>query len=181
MENLNDLIIQKARPLPVIILADASGSMASDRVRKSSIFNSKLTGKYDRRVDYLMLKKIYGLPKVYLFEVSDKATKYENYIKDVFCQKHCWHGFLGINREEISREILDEFIGTNHYSKLENSDKVLFNEYLEKVFFTKRKHPINPKRTFCWGDSLEPKFLKTIKMSYLEPVIERVLDVHFYV
>jgi uncharacterized protein YegL len=30
MKNLNDLIIQKARPLPVIILADASGSMASD-------------------------------------------------------------------------------------------------------------------------------------------------------
>lgn len=30
MENLNDIIIQKARPLPVIILADTSGSMASD-------------------------------------------------------------------------------------------------------------------------------------------------------
>jgi uncharacterized protein YegL len=30
MENLNDLIIQKARPLPVILLADTSGSMASD-------------------------------------------------------------------------------------------------------------------------------------------------------
>jgi uncharacterized protein YegL len=30
MKNLNDLIIQKARPLPVIILADSSGSMASN-------------------------------------------------------------------------------------------------------------------------------------------------------
>ncbi|WBX68207.1 VWA domain-containing protein [Tenacibaculum dicentrarchi] len=30
MKNLNELIIQKARPLPVIILADISGSMASD-------------------------------------------------------------------------------------------------------------------------------------------------------
>jgi uncharacterized protein YegL len=30
MEDLNDLIIQKARPLPVIILADVSGSMASE-------------------------------------------------------------------------------------------------------------------------------------------------------
>lgn len=30
MKNLNNLIIQEARPLPVIILADSSGSMASD-------------------------------------------------------------------------------------------------------------------------------------------------------
>jgi uncharacterized protein YegL len=30
MENLNNLIIQKARPIPVILLADTSGSMASD-------------------------------------------------------------------------------------------------------------------------------------------------------
>ena len=29
----------------------------NNRIRLSSIFNNKLTGKYDRRVDYLMLKK----------------------------------------------------------------------------------------------------------------------------
>ena len=36
-------------------------SGSSDRIRKSSILNKKLTGKYDRRVDYLMLKKVEGL------------------------------------------------------------------------------------------------------------------------
>ena len=33
-------------------------SGSSDRIRNSSILNKKLTGKYDRRVDYLMLKKL---------------------------------------------------------------------------------------------------------------------------
>ena len=41
----------------------------SDRIRKSSILNDKLTGKYDRRVDYLMLKIIHGNPKIYIFEM----------------------------------------------------------------------------------------------------------------
>jgi uncharacterized protein YegL len=40
MENLNELIIQKARPLPVIILADSSGSMASDN--KIGILNNAI-------------------------------------------------------------------------------------------------------------------------------------------
>ena len=38
MENLNDLIMQKVRPLPVIILEDISGSMASDN--KIGILNN---------------------------------------------------------------------------------------------------------------------------------------------
>ena len=39
-------------------------SGSSNRLRKSSIMNKKLTGKYDRRVDYLMLLKIYGFEKI---------------------------------------------------------------------------------------------------------------------
>ena len=42
------------------------------------------------------------------------------------------------------------------------------------------KHPENPKRTFYYGDCLEPKFMVTINKKYLEPVIESVLDVKFY-
>ena len=49
MENLNDLIIQKARPLPVIILADVSGSMASDN--KISVLNGAIREMIDSLKD----------------------------------------------------------------------------------------------------------------------------------
>ena len=49
MENLNDLIIQKARPLPVIILADISGSMASDN--KIGILNNAIREMIDSLKD----------------------------------------------------------------------------------------------------------------------------------
>jgi len=49
MENLNDLIIQKARPLPVIILADISGSMASDN--KIGILNNAMREMIDSLKD----------------------------------------------------------------------------------------------------------------------------------
>ena len=51
---------------------------------------------------------------------------------------------------------------------------------MNDVFFKKLRHPINPKRTFYYGDSLEPKFLHTIGKPYLEDSIERMLDVCFY-
>ena len=59
------------------------------------------------------------------------------------------------------------------------NDKTLFDEYFNDVFLGKLKHPKNPKRTFFYGDSLEPKFLRTINKEYLELVIEKVLDVKF--
>ena len=49
MENLNDLIIQNARPLPVIILADISGSMASDN--KIGILNNAMREMIDSLKD----------------------------------------------------------------------------------------------------------------------------------
>lgn len=49
MENINDLIIQKARPLPVVILADISGSMASDN--KIGILNNAMREMIDSLKD----------------------------------------------------------------------------------------------------------------------------------
>ena len=51
--------------------------------------------------------------------------------------------------------------------------------YFNDVFLGNLKHPKNPKRTFFYGDSLEPKFLRTVNKEYLEPVVEKVLDVKF--
>ena len=153
-------------------------SGTSNRIRKSSILNNKLTGKYDRRVDYLMLKKIYGLEKVYLFEYKEPLNK-EKQLKDLHNQKHCYIGLEGKDRVEISKNIYHDFKQTNWYINLDTNDKTLFDEYFNDVFLGKLKHPENPKRTFFYGDSLEPKFLRTVNKEYLEPVIEKVLDVKF--
>jgi mRNA-degrading endonuclease YafQ of YafQ-DinJ toxin-antitoxin module len=78
----------------------------SNRVRKSSILNRKLTGKYDRRVDYLMLKKIYGLKKVYLFEFLNPLIK-ERELKTIFTQNHCYHG---LNGQKIEMRYQNQFM-----------------------------------------------------------------------
>ena len=59
-------------------------SSNSNRIRKSSILNKKLTGKYDRRVDYLMLHKIYGLETINLFEfkTNEESRFHEGKIKE---------------------------------------------------------------------------------------------------
>lgn len=139
----------------------------SNRIRKSSILNRKLTGKYDRRVDYLMLKKIYGLKKVYLFEFLDPLIK-EKELKRIFTQNHCYHGLNGKNRDEISKSksIYERFKGTNWFKKIDIDTKNLFDDFFFNVFLGKLKHPENPKRTFYYGDCLEP-------------IIEKILDVNF--
>jgi hypothetical protein len=151
----------------------------SDRIRKSSLLNEKLTGKYDRRVDYLMLKIIHGNPEIYIFEMPQTATIFENYLKHYFEQLHCWIGLLGKDRNEISKGIIQEFKKTNHFSNLLMMEKEVFENYLNDVFFARRVHPKNPKRTFYWGDSLEPNFLPTINCGHYEKTIEKVLKVKF--
>lgn len=151
----------------------------SDRIRKSSLLNDKLTGKYDRRVDYLMLKIIYGNPKIYIFEMPEIATKFETFLKQHFNQNHCWMGLKGKDRKEISKGIIQEFKITNHYESLLDKDKEEFENYLNNVFLARRVHPNNPNRTFYWGDSLEPNFLRVINCDHYEEIIERVLKVKF--
>jgi len=151
----------------------------SDRLRKSSLLNSKLTGKYDRRVDYLMLKIIYGNPKIFIFEMPQTATIFETFLKNHFRQLHCWIGLNGKDRKDISKGIIQEFQNTNHFKNLLITDKIEFEDYLNNVYFAKRVHPKNPKRTFYWGDSLEPNFLPVINCGHYEQTIEKVLNVKY--
>lgn len=151
----------------------------SDRIRKTSLLNDKLTGKYDRRVDYLMLKIIYGNPKIYIYEMPQTATIFETFLKHHFKQIHCWYGLHGKDRNEISKGIIQEFKNTNHFGSLLGIHKEEFENYLNNVFFARRVHPKNPKRTFYWGDSLEPNFLPIINCGQYEKIIEKVLKVKF--
>ena len=156
-------------------------SSNSNRIRKSSILNKKLTGKYDRRVDYLMLHKIYGLEIIYLFEfkTNEESRFHERKIKESKNQKHCFSGISGDNRHEISNQIYYLFKKTKWFLQFDDSLKKLFNEFFYDVFLGKLKHPTNSKRTFYYGDCLEPKFFRTINKQYLEEPVEKILDVSF--
>jgi hypothetical protein len=154
-------------------------SGSSDRIRKSSILNKKLTGKYDRRVDYLMLKKIMGLENIYLFKTKEKSTIIESKIKTLLNVKSCFYGLNGGNRDEISQNLYSKFKLTNHYISQSETDKKNFDLFFYEIFLGKKRHPENPKRTFFYGDCLEPGFLKKINYGYLESSIENMLDVVF--
>ena len=156
-------------------------SKKSNRIRKSSLLNPKLTGKYDRRVDYLMLNKIYGLESVHLFRfLTQEVSRYhEDYIKVQNSQRFCYSKVLGDNRDEISRNIYTLFKGTDWYNSIDKKLQDDFNEFFYKVYLNKSRHPLNPRRTFFYGDCLEPKFLRTIGRGKLETSVEKILDVKF--
>lgn len=152
----------------------------SNRVRKSSVLNNFLTGKYDRRVDYLMFHKIYGLETVNIFKFNSKDDSrfHEEKIRLSKNQRHCFSGIEGKNRDEISKNIYLMFKQTKWYNKLDSKLKIQFDEFFYDVFLGNLKHP-RRNVSFKHGDVLEPRFLRTIGKEYLEPVIEQVLDVKY--
>ncbi|RKG72680.1 hypothetical protein [Corallococcus terminator] len=160
------------------IYAWGTCSNTNDRVRKSSLFKPKLTGKYDRRVDYLMLKLIHGAPRLWAFEATG-ATRTERRLMKSFGQRHCYRGLPGSDRDEISRGIVERFRCTPHYERLGPTTRAGFERYLSEVFFARRRHPTNPKRKFNWGDSLEPGFLRLIGLGELEGPVEEAFLVRF--
>jgi len=161
------------------ICAWGTTSNTSDRLRKACLFNPKPTGKYDRRVDYLMLKIIFKMPTVWVFKSLGKATELESALKKQFGQNHCYRGIPGRCRMEISNNIVEMFKKTTHWKSLSWSIREKFQKYLDKAYFRFLKHPDNPKRTFHFGDSLEPGFLRKVGFANLVPAIEKVLNVEY--
>lgn len=155
------------------------------RLRKSSIFDSKLTGKYDRRVDYLMLKILYGQPEVYLFEMNNNSFEIEQMRRQYFygatATGACIRGTRNVTRMEIALEIFALFKNTHHYIEtLNNSEKRVFEDFVTNYWLAHLRHPTNPRRTFYFGDCLEPNFLdRTLGRNDLIPVIEKTLKVNF--
>jgi len=146
-----------------VICAWGTTSARSDRPRKTSLFHEKLTGKYDRRLDYLLLKRIHGLPAFWVFEPTalEETVQVEHALKQgLGGQRHFFTGFGHIDRSDISRQIMVDFKNTAHWINLSEETKDYFNQYLNEVYYCFREHPNNPRRKFHFGDSLEPGFLK---------------------
>ena len=162
--------------ISVFAWGTASGK---ERLRKSSIFHEKLSGKYDRRVDYLMLRIIEGGPRVWAFEVENPHAL-EDKLKSLVGNCHCFGGIAASNRDEVSKVIFSSFKKTTHWKSLAQEAQLLFQDFLRQVYFARRVHPENPKRTFHYGDSREPRFIEeTLAHPEFARAIEQVLRVLF--
>ncbi|MBI2522471.1 MAG: hypothetical protein HYV97_18770 [Bdellovibrio sp.] len=167
------------------IYAWGTASDLGQRLRKASVFHQKLSGKYDRRVDYLMLKMIFDLHSVHLFECKNNAISIEQSrrtaIYGATAKGACIRGLINSTRAAIATEIYEMFKTTSHYQNNLNAiERKLFDEFVFSFWLAKLKHPTNPARTFYYGDCLEPGFIhRTLARPDLIPVIEKALNVKF--
>ena len=126
-----------------------------------------------------MLKIIEGRPRVWAFEVENPHAL-EDKLKSLVGNRYCFGGIAASNRDEISKVIFSAFKKTAHWKSLAQETRRLFQEFLRQVYFARCAHPENPKRTFHFGDSLEPRFIeRTLGHPEFARAIEPVLRVRF--
>ncbi|NOK12779.1 hypothetical protein [Corallococcus exercitus] len=163
----------------VAIFAWGTASGKGARLRATSLFHAKLSGKYDRRVDYLMLKILHGEPDVWVFEVED-AKRTEDLLRARVGNRYCFGGIPAADRREVSKIIFSELQKSAHWQGQSSETQRLFLRYLAEVYFAGLSHPGDAGRTFHFGDSLEPGFIeRTLGKPELIPAIEAVLQVRF--
>ena len=125
------------------VYASGTQTNSGDRLRKSSFLNSKLTGKYDRRVDYLMLRAIHGQPEIWLFEIEGDAETVEQQRRKKFYGhtrrgSACFRGFANNDRESISKEIYQKFKKTQTYGAMSEGEQDKFNDFFVNFFWPER-------------------------------------------
>lgn len=168
---------------PVFSWGTATGN--GNRLRNACMFHMNLAGKYDRRVDYLMLRLIHAepaakVPETWVFEYAGKAHEVERQLMRRYGQAHCYGGFdPGCCRLAISEHIHARFKQTTHYQNLSEAQRSGFETFMREVFFAQPPHKNHRGVTFKYGDTLEPWFLREIGHPRLEPAIEAALDVRF--
>ncbi|MEO5971154.1 MAG: hypothetical protein ABIQ95_14595 [Bdellovibrionia bacterium] len=160
-----------------------TASGRGDRLKKTGLLHPKLTGKYDRRGDYLMLKAIYGPPIFTVFEIENAVEAEQERRLQIYRGKRmgsCFRGFLSDDRDSITIEVFEKFKTTARYQDLEDTQQRIFEEFIVKFYLAKLRHPVNLNRTFYYGDCLEPHFLaRTLSRPDIEEVVALALNVEF--
>jgi hypothetical protein len=148
-------------------------SKSNDRVRKAGLFHDTPSGKYDRRVDYLIARKLYGMPRCFVFEtlMGHRATKVEKALKEIIQPgiAHCFHGLPGNTRREITDYFLSSLRESEHYQAAPDNIRVDWEQYVTTVYLVSRS-------PFKFGDTLEPNHLRKIGSDHLVPAIRYMLD-----
>jgi hypothetical protein len=161
------------------IYAWGTTSGQGKRLRNACLFHDAPQGKYDRRVDYRWLMKIFGKPGVWIFETAD-ARGLEERLKQRMGTRFCFGGLVARDRAEVSRQVFELFRKTIHWTALSQETQGKFEAFLTDIYFTRARHPAKPKRTFAFGDSLEPRFIdRTLGRPELIVAIEEVLGLSY--
>ena len=140
----------------------------SKRLRKAMVFDTELTGKYDRRVDYLIAKRLWGSPAISIFSIANmgSALRLEQEIGSAVVHPnrkipHCFYCHTEANipasRSDVSEKLLNLF-RQNGFGGAPQNSVTAFIRYWDEVFLRPKEQRIG-NRTFCYGDSLEPKYL----------------------
>ena len=156
------------------IFAWGTASKKGDRLRKMSLFHPSSSGKYDRIVDYHMLKQVNDDFEfhVFLFLSREESIKAEGLLREVNGQNACFGGIFG-SRQEITRQIFNRLRKTQFWTQnLDDKTKELFSEFIkERLYQTRNQNG----RTWNNGDILEPGALERFSLDkYINP-IEKVL------
>jgi hypothetical protein len=170
------------------IAAWGTSSGSSDRLRKAGLFHRSVTGKYDRRVDYLILKRLYGMPRTFVYEsrLGEKATVIEDMLRSEVQPpgvRHCYWGLDARSRIEVSRYLLHCLSTSQIYQSAPQTVREQWDEFVETVFLGQLKIPTSNGsgwRTFYWGDCLEPNFLKRhTDKGHLAESVSYMLDIDY--
>lgn len=159
-----------------------TSTRTNDRLRAAGMLESVpvVRGKYDRRVDFLMLRLIHGrMPDVWVAEAKRSARAVERAMMEHFHQSHCYRGLArDCCRRSMAEGLLDEFRRTSHWKSLSGRTRRLFSEYMKTVFF--RRPPLRNSKgvAFRFGDTLEPGFVRR-RFPHLADAIAEALRISF--
>jgi hypothetical protein len=157
------------------------GSTGGDgrRLRFSGVFNSVLVGRPDYRVDFIMMRKIFGPPKIEIFEYNRPTDDRYNQIMRKLNLKHPWYGIKAEVAGDLTKSIYVGFKHSKFWKSLDKETQNLFDEYMTDVYFGRLKHPRNATRQCNWGDTVDAEFLELVNKAHLIPAIEKVLELEF--
>ena len=163
-----------------------TSSFSTNRLRKSSVFGQPLSGKYDRRVDYLMANQIWGFPSVWVFPAATKsaAEAAEKGVLHLLGRRTGCHCFFGNevgrldNREEVSRRLWTAFQEHESWLSLRETSRIGFRRYMDAIYFCPNEQHVGG-RSFRYGDSLEPGYIRPRVTQEVLDGIENALEVQF--
>ena len=149
------------------------------RLRFSGALNPNIIGTYEYRVDFFMLKKIFGPPTIEIFQYDRNSEQKAELIKRRMGVTHPWYGINAKEAGDITKVVYANFQKTKHWLGLDDKVRSRFQQYMTDVYFAKRVHPRNPKRHYHYSDSLDFDFLNTIGLDDLTTSIETALECKF--
>jgi hypothetical protein len=157
------------------------GSTGGDgrRLRYSGVFNSVLIGKPEYRVDYIMMRKIFGAGSIEIFEYDRPTDDRVNQVLKKLNLTHPWYGIKANEPGDLTKSIYVGFKHSKHWRDQTDEVKKLFDEYMNDVYFAKLKHPRNENRHYYWGETVDAEFLELIDKAHLIPAVEKVLGLEF--